>query len=394
MKNKMYSYDKNYCRRKIYDQNVIVHCHRYNARMISTIEDTTQIDGKKIVLDSAEYSFGNILKTAMTGVSSKSEKIKIASDTYSYLGLGKLVLDSIDSGNVQAATSHIVSGWLATFGNVTRPVCSITAGYIRALAYLLNGTPVEVTETKCIGLGHEQCEFLISEKKGKPLEENVTGFTFPKADVTGIKPIESNVNSEHIHNTLFDMEFVGNDEGLIPMFNSYLASIPEDFYNLVSIKYVEELDKIHLRHFAQKRLIYAAEVCGMNTFYGIINSQEWEALVKPMLRDTKDMLVGMAAVATGLGWGKFFLEKVEDQNHMSFVTEYSYESVGYRKFRNLPAKDSTCLMFRGVTAGIVELTYSSGTLQEKFGTYDAIEPTCCATSSDGSLCKLVAVSIK
>jgi len=53
------------------------------------------------------------------------------------------------------------------------------------------------------------------------------------------------------------MPFYGNNKGLIPAFNVYLANTPADFYNLICIRFMESMKKQGLFNTAKNLLLFA-----------------------------------------------------------------------------------------------------------------------------------------
>jgi hypothetical protein len=105
------------------------------------------------------------------------------------------------------------------------------------------------------------------------------------------------------------MPLIGNNEGLVPAFNVYLANMPQDFYNLISHNYIKEMTENGFEDLAKNLLMEDAEYCGINTFGGILSSEDWKALIAPMLKTPEDTVFGLIAVANGLGWGRMSIKK-------------------------------------------------------------------------------------
>lgn len=367
-------YDAAAYRRIIAEQEVILHCHHYNSRLQNTIEGAAQIDGKKIISRAAEAVFAVQLRDAFRPGDDDATKWMVAQSLYAHLGYG---LFEVNGDAVTARSSHFVEGWNAGFPERKTPVCTFTEGYLQGAFGAIAGKPVWVKERECIAAGARECTFEVVRDRGEPLathEKKPTPFT-PKAIPT--LPASS-VDSRKIIDALVAMPIHGNTEGLIPAFGVYLASTPADFYNRICIDFVDEMTKAGHGRNARKLLVYDAETCGMNTFRGIMTSPEWDGLVGPMLQNEDDKLFGIVAVSNALGWGNWHVTA-----HRSGVTARiesfnGYEALGYRAYQG-KSSGPQCLMLTGVAAGIMELVYSKGSIQDRFGTFASAEHECIAS---------------
>ena len=101
---------------------------------------------------------------------------------------------------------------------------------------------------------------------------------------------------------LADLEFQGNEEGLIPGFNVLVNLLPVAFWNTFTERIIEAAPPERLKE-VEDALVDCALVCGYNTGYGIITSEEFKSVVDPMVTDgAKDILRGAYAVFTAWGW--------------------------------------------------------------------------------------------
>lgn len=368
-------------RRLIAGHEVVVHCHHYNARIQRTIENSTAIDGKHIFVSSAEAVFVELLRSVMQPADLNPERWQVAGDLYAHLGYGQLDLTKVDQGSVTASESHFVEGWAAGFPSYGKPVCSLTQGYIQAAFHVILGKLVQVQEVVCIAQGADRCEFSVDFLRSAPLAQ----FSKLQGQIqiaAGKGSLHSpNVDEEKIVSALVEMPIQGNADGLIPAFNVYLANMPADFYNLVCIRFVEEMAKADLESVARRQLVHDAETCAMNTFRGIMASPEWDALVRPMLHETEDALFGIIAVSNALGWGNWYVMEHVEGESLKLRSDNGYESSGFLELRT-PQAEPVCLMLTGVAAGIMALIYGEGSIRERFGQYISQEVSCrCGGSS-------------
>jgi predicted hydrocarbon binding protein len=369
------SYDAATYRRLIAGKEVIIHCHHYNSRIQNTIEGAAKVDGKKIISSSAEAVFAGQLKGALRESDDKSTRWKLASALYAHLGYGMLDFSRAQEGTVTASSSHFVEGWNAGFPGRTAPVCSFTEGYIQGALHAITGESVYAREQECMVSGAPQCTFRISSDRTEPVFRNEKqAFDFKPRAAEGFVH-SPNIDERKIIDALVQMPVFGNQEGLIPAFGVYLANTPADFYNLVCIRFIEEMTKHNLFAVAKKLLTYDAETCGMNTFRGIMSSAEWDGLVEPMIKEPADRLHGIIAISNGLGWGNWHVREHVPGSVVKLESLNGYEALGYREYRG-KSESSRCFMLTGVAAGIMELVYGDGAIEERFGTFQSAEGQC------------------
>lgn len=373
-------YDADSYRRVIAGEEVILHCHHYNSRLQNTIEGASQIDGKKIIREAAEAVFANQLKAASRPSDDAAARWSVAQHLYAHLGYGWFDPSKFGSGTITASASHFVEGWNAGFPGRKEPVCTFAEGYLQAAASVAAGELVWVKERECIATGASECRFEVVKDRKEPLaREEKKSIAFRPKALPQLP--SSNIDAAKIVSALVGMPIHGNTEGLIPAFGVYLASTPADFYNRISIHFVEEMAKLGLGRNARKLLVYDAETCGMNTFRGIMSSPEWDGLVGPMIKIEDDKLFGIVAVSNALGWGNWHVTAHRSGTAARLESFNGYEALGYRQSRG-SATTGQCLMLTGVAAGIIELIYSKGSIQERFGTFASSEHDCIACEKD------------
>ncbi len=383
-------YDPSTFRRRIGEKEVIIHCHHYNARLQGTIESAGQIDGQHIIRSSAESVFSEYLAGLLDKEYSNEEKWQAAEMLYSHLGFGKLDMSNIESGVVTASTSHFVEGWKAGFQEREEPVCTFTEGYIQGAMLTIEGKTVNVRETDCMITGSSQCRFEITEGRSTPSIQNPKMQSSFLAKTSAEFERSPNIDEQQIIDALVAMPIYGNEEGLIPAFNVYLGNMPADFYNLVSIMFIEEMAKINMEIAAKKLLTYCGEICGLHTFRGIMNSAEWDGLIAPMVREPRDNLFGIITVSNGLGWGNWHVKDHQEATSLTLESLNGYEALGFRDYRG-SSDASKCYMLTGVSSGIMELLYTEGTIEDRFGTFHAKETSCITNGAESCIFQVTKV---
>ena len=379
--NMHYNYDAH--RREIGGYEVAIHCHHYNARLQRTLENSKQVPGKQLFLQAAEFVFAHYLPHFFQPEHTIHDKWKIAELLYAHLGYGKLHLHEIEQGIARTTTSHFVEGWQAGFGERVEPMCSFTEGFLQGIIYAITGNTVYVHEEQCKALGHSNCIFRIDERRVAPLTH------FEKHPVDFIQKLSehavfSNIDETAIIQSFAKMPIHSNDDGLIPAFGVYLSHTPVDFFNLVSILFIENMRQKNLFSTAKRLLVDSAENCAVNTFGGFMNSQEWQQLIVPQIKDTQDSLFAIIALMNALGWGNLRVQEFDLGERLVLESLNGYEALGFRSFRGLGSHPQ-CFMMLGVAAGIMELLYSEGTYQEKFGTFIAKETQCIACGAESCI---------
>jgi predicted hydrocarbon binding protein len=362
-------------RRRIAGHDVIIHCHHYNARLQRTIEGARGIDGKGILVGAAEVVFGDQLARALRPGDDEATRWAVAELLYRHLGFGRIDLSRIGEGIVTADSSHFVEGWLAGLGETTDNVCSFTEGYLQGAVHAVTGAAVRVREVECMARGAERCRFEIDRGERPAVAANHKELAIAIPREPGGPYVKSaNVDEQAIIDAVVGMPMIGDDAGLIPAFSVYLANMPADFYNRICIGFVEAMRALGRDKAAIRLLVSDAEHCGMNTFRGIMHSPEWDGLIAPMVRDRADALHAIIAISNALGWGDWHVT-AHTPRTLALESRYGYEAVGYREYRGLAAAPQ-CAMLTGVAAGVMELVYGEGTVEERYGTFSAREERC------------------
>ncbi len=148
----------------------------------------------------------------------------------------------------------------------------------------------------------------------------------------------------------------GNEEGLIPAFGLYLTRHMSDYYNRISFAVARDLEGSGLEDDARSLLVEAGHVCAFNTFGGVMQSAEWDAVVAPMIETREDWVRGMVAVVNAFGWGRWHIERLEPNESLHVVIERAYECSGW--VRDYPPSPvPRCYLATGGVAGLMNLLY-------------------------------------
>jgi predicted hydrocarbon binding protein len=364
-------------RRRIAGHDVIIHCHHYNARVQRTLEGARGIDGKGLIVRAAESVFADQLARAGRPEDDEAARFALAELLYAHLGFGRIDLAQIAAGVVTASSSHFVEGWLAGLGQSERNVCTFTEGYLQAAVFAATGAAVTVRETECMARGAARCSFVVERGERGPVAPNHKEPAIAAPEERGGPFVHSaNVDEQAIIDAVVGIPMVGDAAGLIPAFSVYLANMPADFYNQICISFVEAMRGLGREKAAMRLLISDGEHCGMNTFRGIMHSPEWDGLIAPMVRDRADALLALIAISNALGWGDWHVT-AHTPTSLELDSRYGYEAVGFREYRG-KATAPQCAMLTGVAAGVMQLVYGEGTVEDRYGTFASSEDRCVA----------------
>jgi len=180
------------------------------------------------------------------------------------------------------------------------------------------------------------------------------------------------IDRKKIVEWLSKVKVAGDESGLIPAFGVFVNQLPATFWNSFAERLVEQVPD-ELRETAEALLVNAAHECGYHTGYGIITSEEWRAVVAPMIEQApEDVLYGAFAVLAAWGWTKAEIVELVPNQHMLIRAYDYYESDVVRYGAR---REACAYMIRGISAAFMDLAYG--------GPYDATGATglrtfCCS----------------
>ena len=162
------------------------------------------------------------------------------------------------------------------------------------------------------------------------------------------------IDRRQVIQSLSQVSVAPTEEGLIPAYNVFVNHFPAALWNSFAERLTRRVDA-DLLPAAEFLLVNAAHECGYHTGYGIITSEEWNAVVGPMIEHAPgDVLHGAFAVFTEWGWAKSEIVELEPGKRM-VVRAYDYyeaDSTAYGVTRRPSA-----YMIRGVCAAFMDLAY-------------------------------------
>lgn len=162
------------------------------------------------------------------------------------------------------------------------------------------------------------------------------------------------IDRKKIIEAMAKVTVLGNAEGLIPAFNVYVQQLPAEFWNGFSRRLVNSIPE-DLIETAESLLVNCAHECGYHTGYGIITSDVWNEVVKPMIEKApEDVLHGAFAVFTAWGWAKSEIVDLVPAEKM-VVRAYDYYESDVILYGR--ASRPTAYMIQGVSAAFMDLGY-------------------------------------
>jgi hypothetical protein len=160
------------------------------------------------------------------------------------------------------------------------------------------------------------------------------------------------VMRDEVVKALANIKVQGDEDGLIPAFGVLVNQLPVAFWNTFAER-IRAAAPSEKKAEVEEGLVRCAYECGYHTGYGIINSEEFKAVVMPMVTEgAKDVLRGAFAVLTAWGWAKSGIVQNKEAERMVIRATDYYESEsggeGHRAF-----------MIRGIAAAFFELAYAA-----------------------------------
>jgi hypothetical protein len=134
------------------------------------------------------------------------------------------------------------------------------------------------------------------------------------------------INRKKIVDDLSKLRVAGDGNGMIEGFGVFVNQLPASFW----VSFAERLSAkatADMRESVEYLLINAAHECGYHTGYGIITSEEWKAVVAPMVeKQPDDILHGAFAVLGAFGWANAeILELAPSEVRAAPVSRYAHD---------------------------------------------------------------------
>ncbi len=144
----------------------VLHCHHYATLYTQLADVATDFNGKELLNNAAEDTFYEVLNNyfSQKQIETTEDKITIAEQYWQAVGMGLIRFTGIGkyAATAEMDYSHVDEGWLKKWGSRDRPVNFITAGFVAAVAALVNNKPIQsfyVLETKGLVCGDDVSAF-------------------------------------------------------------------------------------------------------------------------------------------------------------------------------------------------------------------------------------------
>jgi hypothetical protein len=361
----------------------IFHCHHYNTYLQAVIEDTgSYLDVYPILIRaSQEIAFTQFSAFFKESNLTVDKRKSIVADFFRFCGFGLLDLAYItaEGGTATAPSDHYGTGWRSKFGvrdQAKSGVSFFTAGYIAGSMEAVYGLPngsLEVNQTTCIAKGDDRSTFdLRKATQSGFFQLSPAEGAFQVARLLN-SPL-SDVDSIAIREALTGMKLEGADkDGLIDTFGVLLTRMYANYYCLISYRFLrlfEEKMGVHGTDTARELLTEAGHVCAFNTFGGIMQSAEWNGLIRPMLKTQEDWVYGIVAVVNAFGWGFWEIDDLDAEQKLVIKITGGYEANSFSKTFGKSAYPISFLATGG-TAGIMNLIYNTDITRQPISLDDA-----------------------
>lgn len=359
--------DGNHRRCIVGEEPLIFHCHHYNVALQQALIDAAYGDFQPVLVSAAASVAHHQLSVLFTHekVTDTPERARLAEELYRWAGFGTFALGTLgpDGGKVSTTDSHYAHGCRAKLGESQEPVCFFAQGFLAGALAAIHGVPdgsFGVTHSACMACGAPECVFEVTRlpKAYETYESPGVGLLTTHAP----RPIpETPVDYEGILGAVSGLPLVGDAHGVIDAFGVFLTRHYANYYNRISFEFLHRLSTEYGEEgslAASETLIEAGRVCAFNTFGGIMQSTEWNALIRPSLASREDWVHGMVAVVNAFGWGRWQVVSVSEAE-AEFVLHDDYESVGYRAMYGV-AERPVSFLAQGGVEGLMALVYVAG----------------------------------
>ena len=164
------------------------------------------------------------------------------------------------------------------------------------------------------------------------------------------------IDRQKIIDDMAKVKVEANEDGIISGFNVLVTKLPGVFWNSFARNMVQAASE-DILDAVEELLVNAAHECGYHTGHGIVSSTEWDAVVKPMLGSTEDLLHAAFALCTAWGWADAEVVELDPGKRMVVRAKDYYESDVAKDFAGGKAPHYMAFMFRGVCAAFMDLAY-------------------------------------
>ncbi len=349
---------------------LVFHCHHYNTYLQNTLEDAgAYLDVHPILTDSAQ----EIAHSQFTQYFGQEPDISIedrktvVEDYFRFSGFGLINLHHTNEsgGEVSTTSDHYGVGYQAKYGQ--RPagqpgVSFFTAGFLAGATEAIYGLPLGSLAAKqraCIAKGDPSSDFTLEKTPARRLSASPREGNFQQGQLDN--PLGSAIDYEGIRGALTAMPIEGGrQDGLIDAFGVLLTRMYANYYGAISYRFLKKMEAEIGEDgaaIAKELLVEAGHNCAFHTFGGVMESAEWHALIKPMIRNREDWVHGIVACVDAFGWGFWQVTELVPYQKLTIRLESGYEANSFLKTYGTSSYPVSFLATGG-TAGIMNLIYN------------------------------------
>jgi hypothetical protein len=348
---------------------LVFHCNYYNYFLQKTLllDETLGMDD--VIRDAAASVAHTALSAAVRelGAGTPELRAKVASDLFAGLGFGTLDLSGVVRGEGQARlpVSHYGACLRQASGaDFAAAQSHFDAGYVAAAAAVIAERDPSTWDGRilaCQSMGAPEGRIELTQRR-RPWPGPSCGVGAHHSDAVVPAPFASHVDEAYVLAALATLDFSGNEEGLIPRFGVMLTNHFANFYNRISFEFVARMRETGLLEAGELLLVEAGHRCAFHTFGGIMESAEWDAVVRPQCRTWEDWVAGIVACVNALGWGVWRIHELGPDRLVVRIWD-DYESTGYLGMYGRADRPVSYLAAGGI-AGMMNLV-RVGDIQDK-----------------------------
>lgn len=318
----------------------LFHCHHYNLFHDQTIDDILgPVAGEKLRQTSAQVAFGNLFRRIAESarLSTQVDRIEVAQSVFSDWGQGRILLQADPrGGKATGQFLHYGFSWLEKYGAKVRrsePADAVAGGAAAGAietAFNLEMGSLTASERTCVAKREPTCEFVLGPAESRSLSVRSLGkeeilSTASAPDSAG--PYESEIEQKTGILREFLSGVKGDERGLISAFSVWVTLHLADYYCATAFEAIRALEAKRPSALAagEALLREAGHVCVFNTFGNILASPEWEGLFGPLSGKDGEIIVGCAAIARALGFGRWSPIEVRGRERLVVRTYATYE---------------------------------------------------------------------
>ncbi len=360
----------------VQEEPLIFHCHHYNTFLQLSIEETKHyLDVYPILQDTAqEVAYAQFSKYFRDNPDASAvERKKVVSKAFSEFGFGIVCMDELSAqgGTVVLPTEHYSATWLLKYGLRTGYDCGaalFATGFVAGATEAVFDLPLgnlESRQIECPTKAHAQCTIVVSPSINQRTLEASPAEGLYQTFGSLVQPQDTGIRYEAIRDALTGLPIVGGENGLIQAFGVTLTRHYANYYTQISYRLLKAMqDKFGADgvSIVEDLLVEAGHVCAFNTFGGIMQSAEWNALILPMIDSREDWAHGIVACVNALGWGQWEIKELVPYQKLVVEVKSGYEANAYLQSFGQSEYPVSYLVTGGV-AGIMNLIYNGDITQ-------------------------------